>query len=321
MSDSAASIPFGYRLMARLPLRMRRKAVRMLFALKTVGGLGGRWRRTGGAGSVHVFQRVLRLSRQEAIHLDREAIVHDLSSEVEWLALNARSHRGIRADMRRIRIRDPEILDRVAASRRPVILAPLHMGAYVIGLAHTMLRFFPGRRLLILRQRDDQVMETRVLERIREFGVEMRFLNVTKRADFLSAVRFARDGAVIVVFCDLPASYGTPTPMPMFGMPFVFAFGIDSLARLTGATVVPWNTVMEPGGDTIRIGRPFEIEGNGDGERAGAIAIMRDHIRESLRDRPEQWHLWSTLADYLPADETVQSNPVDAAGGTHRDAA
>ena len=41
---------------------------------------------------------------------------------------------------------------------------------------------------------------------------------------------------------------------------------------------------------------------------------MRDHIRDALRDHPEQWHLWGTLGDYLPSDGTM-AGPSAYTGG------
>ncbi|MDP4026555.1 hypothetical protein Q8W71_28475 [Methylobacterium sp. NEAU 140] len=291
----------AYRAAAALPLPIRRRAVRALFRVRTLAD-------PGRPVLADLFERVLRLPAREATRRARAAALHDIAAETEWLALHRRSLPGIRRDMARTRVDEPESLERAAASGRPVILAPLHMGAYVVGLAHTMLRFFPGRPLLILRQRDDLAMETAVMERIRAFGVEMRFLKVTERGDFLPAVRFARQGAVVVVFCDLPPSYGAPEPMPMFGLPLSFAFGLATLARLTGATVVPWASTMQPGGDRIRLGQPFEVSESGPGARAAAAALVRDHIRTALLDRPEQWHLWPTLDEYLPAVENSVRN-------------
>ncbi len=48
------------------------------------------------------------------------------------------------------------------------------------------------------------------MERITEFGMPVRFLTVTDRAGYLPAIRYARRGAVIVVFADLPPRYGKP---------------------------------------------------------------------------------------------------------------
>ena len=49
----------------------------------------------------------------------------------------------------------------------------------------------------------------------------------------------ARGGAVIVTFVDLPAQYGGPTNVDLFGQPATLGIGIDSLARVVGATVAP----------------------------------------------------------------------------------
>ncbi|MGX7705884.1 LpxL/LpxP family acyltransferase [Methylobacterium sp. Gmos1] len=305
--STAPHIPWTYAQLASLPLVWRRRALRALVAGRRV--LSG----DKGDGFSATFESVLRLPRREALRRSRQAAHHDIASEIEWCALHRRPIAAIRRDIERVRVADPEVMERVAATGRPVILAPLHMGAYVLGLAALMLRHFPGRPMLVLRQRDDMAMETEVIERLRETGADMRFLTVGNRADFLSAVRYAQKGAVIVTFCDLDASYGAPAEMPMFGLPFRFAFGTDTLARLTGATVVPLATTMDDHGDTITLGRPFEVRGTASEERAHVAGIMRRHIQAAIAARPEQWHLWPMLADYLPSSVTVSDN--SPAGG------
>lgn len=284
---------------AGLPLRMRRRILRAQFTLS--GFLRG-FERTGHA---RLFQRVLRQSSREACRLEREVVLHNLQTEAEWLALLVRSIPALKRDTRHIAVSDPAALERVAATGRPVILTPLHMGAYVLSLACLMVRFFPGRPLLVLRQRDDMPLETAVIERIREVGCEMRFHQVSDRVGFLEAVRFARNGAVVVNFCDLDPAYGAPAPMPVLGLETRFAFGTDTLARLTNALVVPIATTMEPEGDLVRVGPTFEVHTGAPEERARVAALVRTHIEASLRARPEQWHLWSVLQDYLPVADTV----------------
>lgn len=303
MTGETFGIGAGVRALVCLPLPLRR---RTLLLAHHLGAAASRVRgRAEGTGHAGLFTRILRLPRSEALRLERAAALHDRMTEAEWAALLLRSLPAIRRDMRHIRVEEPETFARLAGTGRPVILAPLHMGAYVGGLAHTMLTYFPGRPMLVLRQRDDMPLETAVIERIREVGVEMRFLQVGNRKDFLSAVRFARKGAVIVVFCDLDPSYGAPAAMPIFGLPTRFAFGTDTLARLTDAVVVPWATEMETDGDTIRIGTPFEVYADTPDERIRTAGIMRRHIEDCLRRRPEQWHLWSMLSDYLPASDIL----------------
>ncbi|QRE74012.1 hypothetical protein [Methylobacterium aquaticum] len=305
--SNAPHIPWTYARLASLPLAWRRRALRALVASRRLLG------RDKGDGFAATFESVLRLPRREALRLSREAVHHDVAAEIEWCALHKRPIAAIQRDIDRVTVSDPAVMERVAAAGRPVILAPLHMGAYVLGLAALMLRYFPGRPMLILRQRDDMAMETEVIERLREVDVDVRFLTVGERSDFLSAVRFAQKGAVVVVFCDLDPSYGAPAEMPMFGLPFRFAFGTDTLARLTGATVVPVATTMDDHGDTVGLGQPFEVRGNAPEERAQVAGIMRRHIQAAIAGRPEQWHLWPMLADYLPSSANVQDN--SPAGG------
>ncbi|AWN34444.1 lysophospholipid acyltransferase family protein [Methylobacterium radiodurans] len=287
------------RRIAGLPLRMRRRVLRTTF---TLSGLVRGFEKTGHA---RLFQRLLRQPSREARRLEREVVLHNVQTEAEWLALLVRSIPALKRDTRRIAVSDPAALERAAATGRPVILTPLHMGAYVLSLACLMIRFFPGRPLLVLRQRDDMPLETAVIERIREVGVEMRFHQVTDRMGFLEAVRFARNGAVIVNFCDLDPAYGAPAPMPVLGLETRFAFGTDTLARLTNALVVPLACTMEPEGDLVRVGPTFEVHSSAPEERARVAALVRAHIEASLRARPEQWHLWSALRDYLPVTDTV----------------
>ncbi len=307
-------IPWIYARLANLPLAWRRRALRILVTGRRLLG------RTDGTSFAATFESVLRLPRREALRLSREAVLHDVASEIEWCALHTRPIAAIQRDVARVQVTDPAVMERVAAIGRPVILAPLHMGAYVLGLAALMVRYFPGRPMLVLRQRDDMAMETEVIERLREVDVDVRFLTVSERAGFLSAVRFGQKGAVIVVFCDLDPSYGAPAEMPMFGLPFRFAFGTDTLARLTGATVVPIATTMDDHGDTVGLGQPFEVRGSAPEERAHVAGIMRRHIQAAISGRPEQWHLWPMLAEYLPSSATVQDNS-PAGGEAPRDLA
>ncbi|KTS17738.1 hypothetical protein NS228_06920 [Methylobacterium indicum] len=312
---TAPTIPWTYARLAGLPLVWRRRVLKSVLAAR---GLVARLRgRNDEAGFAATFESVLRLPRREALRLSRQAARHDVAAEIEWCALHRRPIAAIRRDIARVTVSDPAVMERVAATNRPVILAPLHMGAYVVGLAALMLRHFPGRPMLVLRQRDDMAMETEVIERLREVDVDVRFLNVGNRSDFLSAIRFAQKGAVIVVFCDLDPSYGAPAEMPMFGRPFRFAFGSDTLARLTGATVVPLATTMDDDGDTVTFGRPFEVRGQGPEERATVADIMRRHLQAAIAARPEQWHLWPMLADYLPSSETVQDTLPVRGGAPH----
>ena len=289
-------------LIAKLPIRMRRRALRGVFHFTRLARGGVR------SGLAPHFEGLLRLSRREALRLDREAAFHDALAEMEWLSLHTRSLAGIRRDLDHVSIRSPEILKALAMRDAPVILAPLHMGPYVLGLLKILLTFFPDRSLLILRRRDDRPMETQVMQRIAEFGIPVRFLTITDRSGYLPAIRFARQRSVLVVFGDLPPAYGRPAAMPIFGLPTRFAFGIETLAHLTGATVVPLAITARAGGSVVRSNHPFCVAGSDADERDRVAELMRRHIEATIRTWPEQWHHWARLPEFLPAVDAAAAH-------------
>ncbi len=74
--------------------------------------------------------------------------------------------------------------------------------------------------------------------------------------------------------------------MPIFGLPTAFAFGIDSLAHLTGATVVPLAIGAEAGGALVVPRYPFAVQANDAHERGRVADLMRRHIETTIRNVP-----------------------------------
>ncbi|KQP52656.1 hypothetical protein ASG40_07410 [Methylobacterium sp. Leaf399] len=287
-------IPALSRRIASLPLAARRHALR---AVWTAGRIAGRKADFDLHG---LLRHTLRLGTRDAKRLDREIAFHDTLTELEWLALLVRSTDQLIADSRRVVTEGAGILTRTAASGNPVILAPLHMGNYVFGLAATMRTFFPGRRMLILRAREDHEADTRVMERIREIGIEMRFLQVSDKASYAEAVRFVRQGAVVIYFVDLPPSYGGPIDVELLGRPMRLALGIDSLARVANATVVPLAVTSSLSGDTVHVGRAFEVVDVGRAERLRIAGLVSRHVETAILRAPGQWHFWPRLSEFAP---------------------
>lgn len=278
---------------AALPLRLRRRALRTLWLAQRVT------RRLPARGVAPILRQTLRLPRAEAGRLDAETAFSDDLYGLEWLSLVTRSHADIVADWQSVRFADPELIRRVASSGKPVILAPLHMGCFALPFARLIHDFFRDRRMLILRAREDRAVETRVMHRISEMGMEMRFLNVRDKQDYIDAIRFARTGSVIVSFVDLPASYGGPVETTLFGRPIRLAMGIDSLARLTEAAVLPLSITSDCAGDTVRCGQPFEVADSGPETKARVTNLVRRHIETSVLTAPAQWFMWPRLHEFL----------------------
>lgn len=278
---------------ARMPLYWRRRVLRTYWRTECISGRADRF------GLAPVFRSVLRMPAGEAVRLDREIAYHDLIGAVEWASLLHRSRAEIYRDTDRTTIRDRAMLDRLARSRQPIILAPLHMGCFALPFARIMHDYFRDRSMLILRAREDLPQETTAMRRISEIGIDMRFLNVREKQNYVDAVKFARAGAVIVSFIDLPASYGGPASVKLFGYDARLAMGIGSLARLIEGTIVPLSVQSSMAGDVVEIGRPFQSLESGPDEKARVADLVRRHIETSVLAHPEQWHMWSRFAEFL----------------------
>jgi KDO2-lipid IV(A) lauroyltransferase len=282
--------------LARLSLPMRRRALRLIWSA------GRLYRPQRVEGLRAVLQFAIRVSNAEGARLEAEIHFHDLMATLEWGAVLSRSKAALSRDLASIVIENESLLADLAATRKPIILAPLHMGCYALPFAKMMRDHFADRPMLILRAREDRVEETEAMRRISEIGVDMRFLNVADKQAYMDGVRFARAGAVIVTFVDLPASYGGAVSETLFGRPAQLAMGINSLARVTGADVVPLAVHSSITGDVVRLGRPFESFETGPAEKVRVAGLVRRHIEQSVLAAPEQWHMWARLDEfYAPA--------------------
>jgi KDO2-lipid IV(A) lauroyltransferase len=217
----------------------------------------------------------------------------------------------LRHDVARVAFDDEDLLVRLAEWKKPVLFAPLHMGCYALAFTQIMDRFFRGRRMLILRARDDREIETKVMQRVAETGCDMRFLKVADKADYVEAVRFARAGAVIVAFVDLPASYGGPIDVELLGQKATIAMGIDALARVAGATIVPICVSSTIHGDTVHVGRPFETAESGPAERRRVAQTLKRHIETSVAAHPLDWHMWTRFHEYLRDEPLGQTEAAE----------
>ena len=249
-----------------------------------------------------ILRHVLHLSTAEAKRIEKEIIYHDWIVTADWVAIMNRDHQALERDSRTISIPERDQLEQAAGRSEPLIFAPLHMGSFAPAFAKIMFDHFRDRRMLILRAREDRPVETMAMQRVSEMGVDMRFLNIHDKQNYFDAVRFAKDGAVIVMFVDLPASYGGPVRTKLFGQPIQLAMGIGSLARLAGATVIPISVYSSINGDIVNIGRAFETYEKGPDEKARVASIVRRHIEENIRDRPEQWHMWPRFNEYMDTE-------------------
>lgn len=278
---------------SRLPLRMRRHALRIACGLDGIG------RAPSATPAGDELRRTLRVASRDARRIEREIAFVNWLYALEWKAVLDREIAALDEDSEHLTISGRAFIQHLAAQSKPIILAPIHMGAFALPFARLVRDTFPGRPMLILRAREDREHETKAMQRISEIGTSMRFLNVRNKDDYFAAVRFVRDGGIIVSFVDLPGSYGAPTRTSLFGRPVRLAVGIDSLARLTEATVLPLAVSSYLSGDRIDIGQPFEVVDRGPEEHLRVTNLIKSHLEQSILRAPQQWFMWARLDEYL----------------------
>lgn len=278
---------------SRLPLRVRRPMLRVACGLERLA----RAPKPTPAGEE--MRRTLRMASRDAARIEHEIAFINRLYDLEWKAVLDRKVEDLAEDSTHLTISDRPFIQQLAAQAKPIILAPIHMGAFALPFARLVRDLFPGRPMLILRAREDREHETKAMRRVSEIGTQMRFLNIRDKDNYFAAVRFVRDGGIIVSFIDLPGSYGGPTHTNLFGRPIQLAVGIDSLARLTEATVLPMAVSSSLNGDRIDIGQSFEVAERGAEERLRVTNLIKHHLEQSILRAPHQWFMWPRLAEYL----------------------
>lgn len=105
-----------------------------------------------------------------------------------------------------------------------------------------------------------------------------------------------KQNAIICITAD--AQFGQKLiPQKFLGRTKLFATGMVSLARISGASILPMFCVQERSGETsLIIERPIQIERDTDRERAleGSVAEYAELLEAYIRQHPEKcrnWHL------------------------------
>ncbi|GJE19360.1 LpxL/LpxP family acyltransferase [Methylobacterium marchantiae] len=293
------------KLLGRLPLASRRRALRTLWRVALP------FRADVGFGLERVVEKYLKIGAGPARRLALEHDYQDTLLVMEWYASISRNRQQLIDDCSGTRVSDPALVERIAASGDSVILAPIHMGIFPIGITYVFWKYFAGRRLLVLRAREDLPENNAAMDRLREVAGEFRILNTRNEADFIDAMRFARKGGVVVSLLDLPETYGSPADTTLFGEPAAIALGLDAMARMLKAVVLPMTVHSLPSRDEIVFGQPFEVSANSPEERRSLARAIGRQIEGFVAIAPEQWHMWTRLPEFYP--ERVRSRMPHAA--------
>lgn len=279
--------------LARLPLPVRRPLFRAAWSALPKDQFGSL------AGWQGQFETTMRYSQRDARRLAAQARYYDVLALVEWAQFRFRSlDTLLQSDAQLVRFTNEDALARLAAEGRGLILAPLHMGAYVLSLARIMQKHFQGRRVLIFTRQVDDGEGSNILRRLGEVGCDVRLVGVNDKAAYVDALRFARRDAVIICFVDLPAAYGVPAETSLFSKPARLGLGVDTLARACNAPIVPLSMNSFLRFELVKVGQPFEVKDPSPEERQRVVSLVCRHIETSVREAPAQWHLWPRFNEF-----------------------
>lgn len=229
---------------------------------------------------------------------------YDALNRLERATFKFRSVEQLATDFNLSSIVNEAPLARLAADpQRSVILAPIHMGAYILAMAGLIHRHFRGHRVLIIRNREDDEEATVILQRIREIGCDVRFMNIKNKASFVDCLRFARKNCIVVCFVDLPETCGVAADVELFRRPARLAIGIDQLARAIDAPITTMSVASHIQGDVVTLGQPFDVGPPSPAERARVTRLIRDHIHNTIVATPAQWHMWPRVHEYMKSDD------------------
>ncbi|MCJ8510369.1 hypothetical protein MUU53_21025 [Rhizobium lemnae] len=295
LQEAVGAVPGGKLLLAlaSYPLPVRRRLLRIGWRLSLPR------RPDAGFGLEPRLERYLRVGSAEARRLSLEHDFHDLLQILEWLASVRRTKQQLVKDADFIRLPDDRMIKQLADGGGNVILASMHMGVFPIAISFVLWKFFRGRRLLILRAREDRLQNNIAMNRLGEIASEIFILNTKNESEFMDAMRFARKGAVVVSMIDLPASYGNPSEVSLFHYPARIAMGLDAMARMLNAVVVPMTTLSSVSGDRILFGQPFEVWQNSEVDRSMLAAALSRQMEQFINLDPPQWHMWTRLDEFF----------------------
>lgn len=321
LQQAVSTVPGGKYLLAlaSYPLPVRRRLLRIGWRLSLSR------RADAGFGLEPLLERYLRVGSAEARRLSLEHDFHDLLQILEWLASVRRTKQQLIRDAHFIRMADERMIKQLAEGGGNVILASMHMGIFPIAISFVLWKYFRGRRLLILRAREDRLQNNMAMGRLSEIASEIFILNTRNEHEFMDAMRFARKGAVVVSMIDLPASYGNPSEVSLFHYPARIAMGLDAMARMLNAVVVPMTTLSSVSGDQILFGQPFEVWQNSELDRSLLATALSKQMEQFISLDPPQWHMWTRLDEFFsreaPRAEASHNTAPPAEGRQNESAA
>ena len=198
-----------------------------------------------------------------------------LTLGIGWWASNARQRRLTR-------YRNREVLDRVLAAQRPVILLAPHF----IGLEIGGMRISQDYPVVSMYKRAKNPLFDRYMRLGRErYGVVM----VERSAELRPMVRLLRAGRPFYYLPDQDPGRRGSVFAPFFGIPTATVTALGRIAQLADALVIPCFTQQLPRGCGYEVIFKPPLENFPSGDAIKDATRMNAAIEEGVRDMPEQY--------------------------------
>ena len=189
----------------------------------------------------------------------------------------------------------------------PLVVATIHMGSYLRGLAKLVRISPPGRRIRVITLREWAPGEELGYRRLAPAGTDVQAIPFSDRPGVKAWLEL-RAGNTLLVMFDTPLEFGTrrSVVVPLFGRNARLPAGAALLALLAGAVILPAVSYAdELGREVLHFERPLQARVL-DGED---LALASERIMQQLaalaerwiRARPGEWLLWHRLPEFWSA--------------------
>lgn len=180
-----------------------------------------------------------------------------------------------------------------------IVLATPHMGDYMAAL-FAIFQHLPGRRVVILRRKSEEALELKVFQKLAESGIEFEVLRTAAKRSALQLYRHLRSGGIAAMLYDLPARYGTTTPLQFLQSTVHWVSGPVLMAARSGSLVIPF--VAYADGRPCCDFQPVICCADRSGAASAALDTAQQlaSMAESyIRRYPDQWMHWHLLPEML----------------------
>lgn len=173
---------------------------------------------------------------------------------------------------------------------RPSILCLTHTGEYYLALGCIARTFTAPMHFMLLAERWRSDTKQTAVGAIDAMGHHVELIDASAPSATLRVTRGLRQGKTLIVFCDLPPSYGRrwygePMRVRFFGRPAQIVQGPARLASRCGAAILmAGHRITEAGVGTVEVFA--SIDPGGEAEMAQAVACK---LEAFLRASPENW--------------------------------